>query len=270
MATYPKFNEETLRALCAVVGDTENGLTGSQIGKFLSSSKIPDLAPTITKKDRLFEALKNKQTADGCSNNIFHFIMKVMSPVNFVKNQDYFETFRNEINTVLLFEGYEVNKSGKIQSVKKVTSLTESQKRANNLEYELKNRKVHNAVLKYCRPELLQKNYFHAVLEAVKGIASRIRDMTNLNSDGANLVNESFKTSDPYIIINNMTSATEISEQKGFINLLTGTFGMFRNVTAHAAKIEWTIEEEEAFDLLTLVSLIHKKLDKATIIKTKH
>ena len=45
---------------------------------------------------------------------------------------------------------------------------------------------------------------------------------------------------------------------------------MFRNVTAHAAKIEWPIYEEEAFDLLTLVSLIHKKLDNATVIKIKN
>lgn len=269
MAVYPKFSDEILRALCAVIGDTESGLSGSQIGKVLSSAKIKDLAPGITKKDRLFEALRYKQETDGCSNNILDFIMRVLSPINFVKNPEDFETFRSEINRVLLFDGYEIDENGKIQKVKNVTNLTESQKRANRLEYELKNRKVHPEVLKYCKPELLQKNYFHAVLEAVKGIASRIRSMTNLQNDGADLVNDSFKVANPYIIINNLQNDTEKSEQKGFINLLTGVFGMFRNVTAHAAKIEWNIEEEEAFDLLTLVSLIHKKLDKSTIIKTK-
>ncbi len=112
------------------------------------------------------------------------------------------------------------------------------------------------------------KELFHAVLEAVKGIASRIKEMTGLVSDGADLIDEVFKASNPYIIINSFVTDTEKSEQSGFMNLLKGIFGMFRIVTAHAAKIEWPIYEEEAFDLLALVSLVHKRLDKATLIKT--
>ncbi len=114
---------------------------------------------------------------------------------------------------------------------------------------------------------VVTKKYFHSVLEAVKGIASRIRNMTNLGSDGCELIDEAFKSSGPYIIINNFITSTETSEHTGFANLLKGIFGMFRNVTAHAAKIEWPIHEEEAYDLLTLVSLVHKKLDRATIVK---
>ncbi len=106
-------------------------------------------------------------------------------------------------------------------------------------------------------------------MEAVKGIASRIRNSTGLGSDGAELIDETFKLSNPCIIINSLKTDTERSEHSGFSNLLKGIFGMFRNVTAHAAKIEWPILEEEAYDLLTLVSLVHKKLDKATIVKIK-
>ena len=38
---------------------------------------------------------------------------------------------------------------------------------------------------------------------------------------------------------------------------------MFRNVTAHAPKITWTIEEPDALDLFTTLSLIHRRLDSA-------
>ena len=33
--------------------------------------------------------------------------------------------------------------------------------------------------------------------------------------------------------------------------LLKGMFGTFRNVTAHAPKIAWPIDEQDALDLLT-------------------
>ena len=50
-------------------------------------------------------------------------------------------------------------------------------------------------------------------------------------------------------------------KQKGFVNLLVGLFGVFRNPTAHAEKIYWPIGEQDALDILGLVSLVHRKLD---------
>jgi uncharacterized protein (TIGR02391 family) len=38
---------------------------------------------------------------------------------------------------------------------------------------------------------------------------------------------------------------------------------MFRNVTAHEARILWTMNREDAEDLLSLASLIHRRLDTA-------
>jgi hypothetical protein len=40
-------------------------------------------------------------------------------------------------------------------------------------------------------------------------------------------------------------------------------FGTFRNVTAHAPKITWPINEQDALDLLSLVSYLHRRLDAA-------
>lgn len=40
-------------------------------------------------------------------------------------------------------------------------------------------------------------------------------------------------------------------------------FGTFRNVTGHAPKITWPISEQDALDLLTLVSYLHRRLDDA-------
>jgi hypothetical protein len=40
-------------------------------------------------------------------------------------------------------------------------------------------------------------------------------------------------------------------------------FGTFRNVTAHAPKITWSIKEEDALDLLSMLSYFHRRLDAA-------
>ncbi len=131
MATYPKLNEELLHSLCSIVGDTTEGLSGTQIGKYLASAGIEDPFPGITKRDRLFSALKAQQEKDSCSNNIFSFLIKVMNPVNYVKQPDIFENRRDAINKVLLFAGYELNENGQFKLVDRVTNLTEAQRRAN-------------------------------------------------------------------------------------------------------------------------------------------
>lgn len=51
------------------------------------------------------------------------------------------------------------------------------------------------------------------------------------------------------------------------MNLLKGLFGTFRSPTAHAPKITWAIAERDALDLLTLVSLLHRRLDQAILAR---
>jgi hypothetical protein len=38
---------------------------------------------------------------------------------------------------------------------------------------------------------------------------------------------------------------------------------MFRNVTSHEARIYWTMTRDDAEDLLSVTSLIHRRLDAA-------
>jgi transposase InsO family protein len=43
------------------------------------------------------------------------------------------------------------------------TTVSKAQRRAHDLREELKRRGVHADVLRFCRAELMQQNYFHAV-----------------------------------------------------------------------------------------------------------
>ncbi len=223
----------------------------------------------MTKRHRLFEALRVRQTKDNCANNVLAFVQTAMEPVRFQGNHVGYEELRARLNEVTVFAGFQLEQDGKFKTVSKAQTLTEAQTRAGRLRQELSQRRVHPDVLKFCRAELLQENYFHAVFEATKSVAQKIRDLTGLTGDGADLVDEAFRISGPLLAINTLTTETGQSEQKGFSNLLKGTFGTFRNVTGHAPKITWQITEEDAFDLLSIVSYLHRRLDKAVRVPTR-
>jgi uncharacterized protein (TIGR02391 family) len=121
---------------------------------------------------------------------------------------------------------------------------------------------VHAEVLRFCREELVAENYFHAVLEATKSIADRMRERTGLGTDGASLVDQMLGGDPPLLAINQWATDTDKSEQRGFAHLVKGVFGMFRNTTAHAPKIVWAVNKSDAEQALSLISFLHSRLDR--------
>ena len=165
------------------------------------------------------------------------FINRALDPVNYARDKDKFEWRRDELNVVLSFSGFSVRDDGKVIHTYKETTLRGARARAGALRSKLEDRGSHSEIFKYCKAELLEENYFHAVLEAIKGIANRIRELSGLTSDGAELVNKAFSVKALILAINNLSTESEQSEQKGFGNILVGIFGAIRNPTAHAPKL---------------------------------
>jgi len=204
------------------------------------------------KWQRIVVTLADRQARDGCGNNAGAFIQAVVNPFRFAGQQGLYDDLRHRLNEILSFVGLSVGEDGRLRPVQQARTLSEAAERAGRLRKALNDRRVHADVLKFCRDELLQDNYFHAVFEATKSVADKIRDRTGLSTDGAELVDVAFSVRNPVLAINTLRSETEQSEQKGLANLLKGVFGTFRNVTAHAPKIKWPIEEQDALDLLTM------------------
>ncbi|MBC3789373.1 TIGR02391 family protein [Spirosoma utsteinense] len=253
---------EILESICKVLGDQN---TSSQIEYCLAQTGIIDTDPGITKWKRLYNAFINYQNNNQESNKILIFIHKILSPVRYADNHEQFEHYRIDINKRILFIGLELLDNGKFRKVVEAKTISEAQQRADNLKAKLRDRKVHSDVLLFCRAELLQDNYFHAVFEATKSVADKIRDKSGLTMDGADLVDKAFglgQLKNPKLAFNTLTTESEESEHKGFMHLIKGLFGMFRNTTAHAPKIKWTIHEQDALDSLTLASMLHRTLDK--------
>lgn len=261
MERIQPFNAQKLEAACRVLADTECGLTGSEIGYLLQDCKVTDVSPSMTKWKRLFNALVEAQNKHQVGNHLIMFINRALDPVSYARDKDKFEWRRNELNVVLSFSGFSVREDGKVIHTTKETTLKGARTRAGALRSKLEDRASHSEIFKYCRAELLEENYFHAVLEAIKGVADRIRDLSGLTSDGAELVNTAFSIKTPILAINKLSTETQQSEQKGFSNMIVGIFGAVRNPTAHAPKISWPMTEQDALDIFAMVSFVHRKLD---------
>lgn len=119
-------------------------------------------------------------------------------------------------------------------------------------------------MLDFCQAELIADNYFHVVQEAVKSVIEKLRKRTDLIDDGNVLFDRVIGGETLMLTINAFKSMSEMSEQKGFVKLLKGTYGTFRNPTAHAPRKDWEMKKEDA-DLLSLLSFIHRRIDKATM-----
>ena len=214
----------------------------------------------------MYDAFAVYQNESQCSNNILNFIALALAPAKYVESPYFFSEKRNQINQQLSFIGYQFNENGKFSEIKQATTISEAQRKADDLKSKLEQRKTHTEIFKYCKAELLANNYFHSVFEANKGLFQRIRDLSLHNDDGNRLIEYVF-SSTPVLIINNYQSKSEQDEHKGFCNILKGLCGMFRNPEAHEPKVSWEVTEQDALEILSMISYCHRRLDNSQRIR---
>ena len=256
------FTNNELQAIARALGDTDLGFTGSEITDLIFQCGFPDEFATETKWKRLHKTLWNAQCRCGDRRPVLAFIRKAMQPARHLRDPHRFEEMRQALNTALALCGLAVDEDGTLRAATRVTTIPEAERRARELRGILQSRGIHPDVLTFCRAELVADNYFHAVLEASKSVADKLRKLTGLDLDGAELIDRALGGSTPLLAINSLQSQSERSEQKGFVNLLKGVHGMFRNPTAHEARIVWKMDRADAEDLMATLSLAHRRLDK--------
>lgn len=224
-----------------------------------------DPLPGVTKRDRLCEAFVVRQNEDGHPDRIITFIVTAMEPVNYRDRPHLFDLRRDRLNERLAFVGLHVNERGQMAKGAVAQTLDEASRIATSIRDELVRRKTHPEVLKYCSLEVLKRNNFHACLEATKSVFERLRDMSGAHGDGSGLVDAvvSLGRSGTPGVANDLATQSERDEQSGFANLIKGLGGLYRNPTAHDPRLKRTISEDELLEVLTALSMIHRRLDEA-------
>ena len=261
----PPFSAGAVEEVCKVLGEA---VTGSQIPNIIACLRVPESPgdERNTKWKRLFNAVAARQNAQQDGRPLIRLVAEVMAPVRFQSVATY-EEVRSNLNSKLLLSGFEIREDGKVRRATQAVTLSEAQRRADYLRDELVRRGVHSDVLIFCKAELVEQNYFHAVLEACKSVADKLRTLSGLSGDSSGLVDAAcgLRSGGPRVAFNALATKWDESEHQGICMLLKGVFSAFRNPTAHAPKISWATSQADALDMLTLVSMLHRRLDAAVI-----
>ena len=260
------FDADIIQGVADVLGETREGLTNSQIDQALAQARIPNVSPGITKRHRIFNALAAHQNKHGNGRSLVAFIHTTMAPVRYRNEQALHARRTAELNEVLIYAGLAVNENGRVIRLKggAASTLDEAAQRAGSIRSELRRRGTHRRVLDYCTDELLQKNNFHAMLEASKSIPARLREMAGVQGDGASLADAILSPGKGTLVaINDGVSESDRAEQAGFANLVKGILGMFRNPTAHDPRLHREVTDDELLEALTTMSMVHRRLDSA-------
>lgn len=261
----PAFPPSFVRGVCDVIAETgPPGLSGSEIDGVLQMVRIPQREPAGNKRDGLYMTLCKVQDRQEAGNVVGAFIAHAMSPGRYATCPTRFSDLRDQLNEFLVFHGYSINDNGKLTARKRASNISEGTAWAGRLQTELKRRHCHVDLLRYCDEELIGRSLFHAMSEASKSIPARVRSISGLQGDGAALYDRAFGTNRerPVWSINPHESASEISEHRGFKNLLVGVHGHFRNPRAHSSRISSKEEDlTDFYDAFSLFSYVHRRLD---------
>lgn len=260
MATIPSFNQASIEAISRALVE---GISHRELTILLAELRIDEQGGG-PRWERLYLALIQRQQKDSCANNVVAFIQAALVPVRYTTNPQLHDAIRQDVNVCLAFSGLQVDAGGQLRPIRKAGTLSEAEHRAKGLRENLLARRVHENILQFCTPELVSNDYFHAVLEATKSVAQKVRDRTGVPLDGAALFTRVFGGQTPLLAINSLQTAAELFEQRGFVTLLIGAFGVFRNPTAHAPRLVWSMDEQDALDLLSLASYLHRRIDGAS------
>ncbi|MDW5595939.1 TIGR02391 family protein [Conexibacter stalactiti] len=273
MANEAMLDASVLRGIAEVLGATETGFSNSEIDRVLAEAGILDPTPRsngltytiISKRDRLERALVMQQERDGRANRVLLFLKVALRPARFHSAEDRFEMLRAEVNVPLAFAGLAVTEDGRIARIRRAETLSDARRRALRLKAVLTERATHRRLLAACVQEIEDENYFHAVLEGAKSLATEIRARTGAISDGVRLVDEVFESGRrgfPLLALSAMQTETERSRQRGLADGLRSVFGSLRNPVAHEPRVQSRLSELDALEAFGWMSSLHRRIDE--------
>lgn len=116
----PLFSSQQIEGISKCLGDTSDGLKGSEIGHLLRDCGMPDPTPALTKWQRLYNAFADDQNRSHVGTHIMQLIVKAMNPSRYTTEPILFRTRLDRLNSVLAFTGYQITEKGKVRATETV------------------------------------------------------------------------------------------------------------------------------------------------------
>lgn len=255
------FGDGSIENIARIIGEL---YSGSELTRLLQAVRMPDpLGEGPTKWKRLAASMQQKQHLQGDGRPILAVIAAAMKPDRIWDRQGKASVSRDELTQVLSMSGYRVLEDGRVGTALKAATASEASARSERLRSLLQARDAHPEVIRHCREELLRKDCYEAVFEAVKGLGARLREKSGLDEDGRGLVQAALRGKQPRVLLTECDTVTDRNEQEGIALLAEGVFAAFRNPAAHEPRLVWEVSEADALDVLGTLSMIHRRLDGA-------
>ena len=259
-----------LTMICDAFMELEDILSDGEVGALLVGSGLEDVYPHSAKHSRLLSAFKNQQNIDNGADTIAVFLRRTGEHLKRRFGDHAFKRYQEKINEVLSYAGYQLNANCYVQSFdanKPIYSHKDAEERAENLNRAIKTRHLHPDILLCSRPEfILDKGYFRSVQEAVKVLQEKIKAKANLRMEGPTIAEHALAFSSdrrPQLLLNNFASEADYAEQFTLMCMLKAIFLMFQDEQTKAFRKPWHISFEDALDLLSLISMFHRKVDES-------
>lgn len=125
-----------------------------------------------------------------------------------------------------------------------------------------------HATIRQVADRYLESHMEVAIFEAFKAVNNRVKEITGLNADGADLMARAFgdeRDPNPPIRLADVSKESGRNIQSGFRFIFMGAVRGIRNPDAH--ELFEPVSEEEAFEELSLASMLMRRLDDASVAR---
>src|SRR5229473_7316325 len=110
------FKQEEIEAISVALGDTADGLTGSEIGHILGVCRMADSNnPGMAKRHRIHNALAADQNSRGNRTGVLAFMRHAMKPERYLGKVERYESMRSKLNRALAFVGLAFDAAGSLE-----------------------------------------------------------------------------------------------------------------------------------------------------------
>ena len=132
-------DEQQLKAVCDVLGETNLGYTKTELTRLLEQSNIQITSDGksnngyiyqmgLNKRDWLYNCLANEINIHNSLSRVYVFLEKALNPVSFTDEtkRSKYEFLLEGVNKALLMAGLEMSKEGKLVEVVQAKTLDEA------------------------------------------------------------------------------------------------------------------------------------------------
>jgi uncharacterized protein (TIGR02391 family) len=259
MKQLEPFSLSALERIAIIIGSR---YTGTEITEFFRKAGFPSIRHDGTTKWRfVYAALQELQAQPQGQYKVAKIVEQLSDPQEYFGQSDYHQQIIEQLNEVLAFYSLEVNKqTGKILVKTSVKPGLRSQR--SKAEEMFDSRNLHSEVHKHGRLLFIEGRHFHSVFECCKAFDKYVREKSKINKSGTELMGAALSLKGT-LKINSQRTESERNEQQGVMHLCMGLMRAIRNPESHEPALDWHIKEEDALNILSLISFLWNKVDTA-------